>query len=145
MPTFSLRERVKRLANRDSSAPDSLSEPELQDVIDRFPNIYSAAAEVCRIRAAYWVLHIDVSAAGVSYNAGARHDRLMAKAKEFEAMAASGKGGGAMSMYVGGASISDSESLDENTDLKLPEFRIDGDSYLGQLGPDHEDWRRGRG
>lgn len=125
-------DRVNSLAaNLTATDPDYIGADEVTDVIAEFPNKYRAAAELCRRKAARWTNTVNAD------SATAAQEKWLKLAAALDAQAAKTGGG----IYVGGSSISDNETLDEDTDLVQPKFRIDGDSADGQYGYSDESQR----
>jgi hypothetical protein len=132
MTAYTSLQRVRRLTGTVTTNPDYVSDADLADTLLVYPNVYKAAAEVCRQSARYWIDAVNDNQAKEA------HARWLALADKYDSMTAAADGG----IYVGGASIDDNESLDEDTDLVQPRFRIDGDSMDGQFGYDNERYRR---
>ncbi|MFA6299723.1 MAG: hypothetical protein WC642_11180 [Nocardioides sp.] len=136
MTAYTSTQRVRRLTGATTTDSDYVSDNDVADILLVYPNVYKAAAEVCRQRAMYWTNAVNDNQAG---NA---HARWLALADKYDAKAATdgsnvASGGG---IYVGGASIADNDTLDDDTDLVQPRFRIDGDSADGQY--DDDEWDR---
>lgn len=129
MTAYTSTQRVRRLTGTVTTAVDYVSDTDVADILLEYPNVYKAAAEVCRQCARYWIDAVNDNQATEA------HQRWLDLADVYDAKAASSGGG----IYVGGASIADNETLDDDTDLVQPHFRIDGDSADGQYGNDDED------
>lgn len=113
------RDAVRFLCGDTDTTDQLVTDEEIAWLLTENPNVYSAAAEACRAIAAKFSRYADKTVGEISESWSQKSEAYDARADDLDAKAAV-----LARPSFGGLSISEKESLDQDTDAVQPSFRI---------------------
>jgi len=121
-PSANDRDAVRFLSGDTDTTDQLVTDEEIAWLLTENPNVYSAAAEACRAIASAFARFSDKSVGDISESASQKAEAYTKRADDLEA-------GIMVIPSFGGLSISEKETLDQDTDAVQPSFRIGQDDH----------------
>ncbi len=140
-PTNSDRDAVRLLIGDTDTNDQQLQDSEIEYFLSAYGSTGSgrvapAAVDACDALVAKYARQADVTNQGLSVKAGQRYEHYLALAKQLRDQAYT-----LSEVFLGGETFSGAETLDENSNLIPPSFRIGQDDYPPRRPTDPE-WLR---